>query len=471
MDRSSITAIPGRAAGLVLLIGLASFAQSWLAIDGSDRTSGDPTQDARIALNMIRHGEFHDTPQLAWERNQGTLRPYAHTAPGPPTFLALIFWNTPEMIETIGAECYGQNRECRSGDAARTRVLRVGAVVRGITVAAAAAAAFALTGSLTMAMAGGVACLLLLAINWSTPSVLSGFFLLVHSVLAALTWRRPRIVTGAVSGIALGLLALTRTIFQYWLVGVAVLWLIGVWLYPNRRRATAPALAVLVVAAWAVALPWMIRSAAYAGIWGVSGSDAQVIAIRAEYGRMTWPEARGAFAYYLPFYIGSAREWIMDRVEPPVYGYTRFDRNNPEGFYQRANAWTGETAQRADRIEPEWRNREHAGQQGVQRQAAMALYLEELPKQAILTAAFALRGTEGLVLPALGGVWLLIRRRPGFELAFLLLPAISSAALLAVGSHFIERYGFPFMPLGSVIFTITVFALFSPPAPDEAPAS
>ena len=460
MDRSSITAIPGRAAGLVLLIGLASFAQSWLAIDGSDRTSGDPTQDAQIALNMIRHGEFHDTPQLAWERNQGTLRPYAHTAPGAPTFLALIFWNTPEMIEAIGAECYGQNRECRSGDAARTRVLRVGAVVRGITVAAAAAAAFALTGSLTMTVVGGVACLLLLAINWSTSSVLSGFFLLAHSVLAALTWRRPRIVTGAVSGIALGLLALTRTIFQYWLVGVAVLWLIGAWLYPNRRRATAPALAALVVAAWAVTLPWMIRSAAYAGIWGVSGSDAQVIAIRAEHGRMTWPEARGAFAYYLPFYIGSAREWIMDHVEPPVHGYTRFDETNPEGFYARANAWRRETAQTAD-----------ARQESVQRRAAMALYLEELPKQAILTAAFALRGTEGLVLPALGGVWLLIRRRPGFELAFLLLPAISSAALLAVGSHFIERYGFPFMPLGSVIFTITVFALFSPPAPDEAPAS
>ena len=460
MDRSSITAIPGRAAGLVLLIGLASFAQSWLAIDGSDRTSGDPTQDAQIALNMIRHGEFHDTPQLAWERKQGTLQPYAHTAPGAPTFVALIFWNTPEMIETIGAECYGQNRECRSGDAARTRVLRVGAVVRGITVAAAAAAAFALTGSLTMAMAGGVACLLLLAINWSTSSVLSGFFLLAHSVLAALTWRRPRIVTGAVSGIALGLLALTRTIFQYWLVGVAVLWLIGAWLYPNRRRATAPALAALVVAAWAVTLPWMIRSAAYAGIWGVSGSDAQVIAIRAEHGRMTWPEARGAFAYYLPFYIGSAREWIMDHVEPPVHGYTRFDETNPEGFYARANAWRRETAQTAD-----------ARQESVQRRAAMALYLEELPKQAILTAAFALRGTEGLVLPALGAVWLLLRRRPDFELAFLLLPAISGAALLAVGSHFIERYGFPFMPLGSVIFAITVFALFSPPAPAEAPAS
>ena len=417
---------------------------------------------------MIRHGEFHDTPQLGWERNQGTLRPYAHVAPVAPTFLALIFWNTPEVIEAIGATCYGQSRECRSGDAARIRVLRVGAVARGITVAAAAAAAFALTGSLTMAIVGGIACLLLLAINWSTPSVLSGFFpvgaLGAGGVyLAAATygdgsseWHRTR---------PLG------TYAQYWLVGVAVLWLIGAWLYPNRRRATASALAALVVAAWAVALPWMIRNAAYAGVWGVSGSDAQVIANRAEYGRMTWTEARGAFAYYLPFYTGSAREWIMDRLEPPVWGYTRFDRNNPEGFYQRATAWTGETAQRADRIEPEWRNREHADRQGVQRQAGIALYLEELPKQAILTAAFALRGSEGLVLPALAAVWLLVRRRPGFELAFLLLPAISSAALLAVGSHFIERYGFPFMPLGSVILMMTASALFLPRAPAEAPAS
>ena len=85
----------------------------------------------------------------------------------------------------------------------------------------------------------------------------------------------------------------------------------------------------------------MIRSAAYAGIWGVSGSDAQVIAIRAEYGRMTWPEARGAFAYYLPFYIGSAREWIMDRVEPPLYGYTRFDRKQPRGLLSASECLDG----------------------------------------------------------------------------------------------------------------------------------
>ena len=91
MDRTP-TAVPRRrAAALVLLMGLVSFAQSWLAIDGSDRTAGDPARDMQIALNLIRHGEFHDTPQLAWERSQGTSRPYANVAPVPPAFLAPIF--------------------------------------------------------------------------------------------------------------------------------------------------------------------------------------------------------------------------------------------------------------------------------------------------------------------------------------------------------------------------------------------
>ena len=232
MNSTATPTVRSRAMAIALLLGLASLAQSWLAIDGSDRISGDPGRDMQIALNMIRHGEFHDTPALAWKRQQGTLRASANTEPVFPTFLALISWNAPEMIESIGVPCFRRNQQCREGDAARTRVLRVGAVSRGMTVSAASAATFALTGSLLFAALGGFACLLLLAINWSTMSVL------------------------------------------------------------------------------------------------------------------------------VPSFLGSARDWAMNVLEPPVYGYARLVRDNPNGFYWQANTWTGETARRANRIEPGWRDRD-----------------------------------------------------------------------------------------------------------------
>ncbi len=453
---------------IALLLGLASFAQSWLAIDGSDRISGDPGRDMQIALNMIRHGEFHDTPALAGKRQQGTLRAYANTEPVFPTFLALIFWNAPEMIESIGVPCFRRNQQCREGDAARTRVLRVGAVSRGMTVSAATAATFALTGSLFFTTLGGFASLLLLAINWSTMSVLAGLFLLTHSVLAALVWCQPRIATGALSGVALGLLVLTRAVFQYWLAGVAIVWLLGAWLYPDRRRATAPAFAALVIAAWTTTFPWLVRNASYAGVLGVSGGDAQVLAIRAEYGRISWSELQGAFAYYVPSFLGSARDWAMNVLEPPVYGYARLVRNNPNGFYRQANTWTGETARRANRIEPGWRDRDPIFRDHTLRQAGLDLYREQWLKQVALSAVFASRGSGGLLLPALVAVWILMRYRPDFMLAFLFLPAASAAVLLSVATHFIPRYGFPFMPLAAVAFALTLHTIVSRLTLDEA---
>ena len=182
---------------------------------------------------------------------------------------------------------------------------------------------------------------------------------------------------------------------------------------------------------------------------------------------MTWSEVPGAFAYYLPFYLGEARSWPRTWLEPPVYGYTRFNRDNPHGFYRRGLNWTGETAAFADRIYPEWRDLEPVERDRVLRQAALAAYGEEWKKQAVLTVVFALRGSEGSLVLALVAVWILVRRRPDFALAFLLLPAASTAVLLSLATHFIERYGFPFMPLGAVIFAMVVQTAVLPRKPME----
>ena len=334
----------------------------------------------------------------------------------------------------------------------RWRARLVTAVVRGATVGAAVLAAFLFSGRLTPAALGGLLCLLLL--QRDTPTLLAGLLLLAHATLAARTWKRPRLLTGLASGVALGLLALINAVYQYLLIGVPLICGAVLWLHPVRRRPTAPAFAALVVAAWAVTLPWMVRNATHDGAFGISGGGGKVLAHRAEYGLMTWSEVRSAFAYFLPPQLPAVREAAMHSLAPDTYGYARFDRDADKGFYRRVRQHTGEVAARADRLDPGWHTGNLARQDDAIRTAATDVYLENWPKQIALTAVFAHRGTWGPWLPASALVAFLVWRRRDYALSFLLLPVIWTAAALAGGTHFIERYSYPFIPLSAVVISL-----------------
>ena len=175
---------------------------------------------------------------------------------------------------------------------------------------------------------------------------------------------------------------------------------------------------------------------------------------------MTWSELRGAFAYFLPPQLPALREPAMRWLAPDTYGYARFDRDATEGFYRRVGDRTGEVTGRADRLDPRWRTADVARQDDVMRSAATDVYLETWPKQIVLTAVFAHRGTWGLWLPTAGLVGFLVWRRRDFALAFLLLPVIWTAVGLAVGTHFIERYAYPFIPLSAVVISLALDELW-----------
>ena len=473
-------------AAAAVLFGACGVAMSWPLVDGEGLRSSDSSQYERIAFNLVRHGEFHDSRRPPQKRAAG-LRPYTRRTPGYPAYLAAVFATFPE-IGGIGHACIS-DPECAAAVPVRRRVQQATAVVVGLTVAATFLAAWVLTGSRAASAAAGLLCLLLLPRD--IPSLLSGFLLLGHAVLAAETWRRPRLVTGVASGIALGLLALTKAVFQYWLAGVVIVWLAAAWRDAGRGRASAPAFAALLVAAWSLTLPWMVRNAVQAGEFGISGRDGEVLAIRAEYGRMTWAELRGAFAYYLP--VPSAADGLrraaMRWLEPEIFGYARFDQGNPEGFYRRARRNEGDVAARANAIDPEWRAGQAARDAALTR-ASLELMREDWLKHAALTLVFAERGSEFfsgaicdsaadflgarwewqsgwlahrvcapaglsyLFLPALGWLLVLAWKRRDAATAFLLLPAACSFGFHALATEFTPRYSFPLIPVLALAFAL-----------------
>ena len=440
---------------LALLLGgvAAVAARGAGGVDGLPQAA-DPGLHGRQAYHLARHGEFrYPGPAEVGSGQGGHAGWYSTQPPGYTVYLAAIYVSVPEY-STLTWPCI-RDPSCSAGSRLRRRAHLVTAVARGATVSATVLAAFLFAGRLMPAAVAGLVCLLLL--QRDTPTLLAGLLLLTHGALAARTWNRPGLLTGLASGVALGLLALTSGIYQYSLVGVPLIWLVGVWLHPQRWRATAPAFAALVVAAWAVTLPWMVRNATHDGAFGISGGGGKVLAHRAEYGLMTWSELRGAFAWFLPQQLSSLREPAMQWLTPVTYGYSRFDRDADEGFYRRVRDRTGEVASRADRLDPGWRTAGVARHDDALRTAAADVYLENWPKQIALTAVFAHRGTWGLWLPGVGLAAFLVWRRRDYALAFLLLPVAWTVAALAIASHFIERYAYPFVPVSAVVISLALY--------------
>ena len=455
--------------------------------DGEIMRSSDRDQYEQIAFNMVRYGEYHVSSRLAEGPHP---HPYFRREPGYPLYLASVFALSPEF-RSLTQSCVSDAR-CEAAAPVRRRVQRLTSFLAAITVASTFLMTHAWTGSWPISIASGVFYLILLPLT-DISGVLAASLLFVHAVLAAKAWRKPRLVTGAVSGTALGLLVLTKAVFQYWLVGVALIWAVGLWWDGSRRRSLLPACVALLVSASALTLPWMMRNAVQVGHFGISGRGGELLSIRAEYGRMTWSEVRGAFAFYLPTRNETLRQAVRRWLEPEVFGYARFDRDNPAGFYRRAKTRTGEVAARADLLEPGWRQRvtEHGvGRDEVRARASAELFREDWLKQAVLTLVFLERGTffetryydrsygaaddtyrrfmwapmtlmqslakqlRYLLLPALGLMLVTAWRRRSFEMGFLLLPVLYVLSIHAVATHYLPRYSYPAVPLLVLVFSI-----------------
>ena len=455
MDRHTRHARRFRVVILALLLGgIAAVAGRGAGSVDRLPQAADPELHGRQAYHLARHGEFRYPGPAEVDGGQGGRAGwYSTQPPGYTAYLAAIFVSVPEF-PTLTWPCI-RDASCAAGSGVRRRARLVTAVARGATAGAAVLAAFLFTGRLMPSALAGLLCLLLL--QRDTPTLLAGLLLLAHATLAARTWNRPRLLTGLASGVALGLLVLINATYQYSFVGVSLIWGWGVWLHPERRWSTAPAFTALVVAAWAVTLPWMVRNATHDGAFGISGGGGKVLAHRAEYGLMTWSELRGAFAWFLPRQLSSLREPAMQWLTPVTYGYARFDRDADEGFYRRVRDRTGEVAARADWLDPGWRTAGVARHDDVLRTAAADVYQENWPKQIALTAVFAHRGTWGLWLPGVGLATFLVWRRRDYALAFLLLPVAWTVAALAIASHFIERYAYPFIPVSAVVISFTLY--------------
>ena len=166
--------------------------------------------------------------------------------------------------------------------------------------------------------------------------------------VAALSWttataRRP--LYAALLGLALAALVLTKVIFVYLWMPIALMLVTADWL---RRRVdwTTAGLVGVLFAAHAIPVGgWMVRNYLATDDFSiVEARSAPVLGYRASYNTMTHDEWAAGFAYYLPLTRAN-----LQSLGIPEKSFKRFDTGNEQGFRQidrrrylrrRAQLWT-----------------------------------------------------------------------------------------------------------------------------------
>ena len=88
--------IPIATAALVLAI--LTVALLWPGLDGTVLSAADGDQYERLAFNLVRHGEFHDSPKVPKILAEGgDLRAYSRREPGYALYLASVFVTFPQL--------------------------------------------------------------------------------------------------------------------------------------------------------------------------------------------------------------------------------------------------------------------------------------------------------------------------------------------------------------------------------------
>jgi len=468
------------AAGLLIAFVL-GLALQLPAANGDQFRVSDRRKYPMIAYNLVVHGVYDAKRGYGGRLERGEAPPpYVMRSPGYPFFLAAVFSMSPHF-DGVTPRCLVTDR-CPEATALRRDVQRASAVVAALLVPATALVVGTMFGGWPAATVASV--LMLFSVPDNDQSRLAALFLLGHAAFGMLAYRavgRRRIALAAASGGLLAALILTRTVFQYWVFAMFVFGCAQL-VMERRRRGDMGALATgtIVLAAVLLVLPWIARNYAAGGGFSVSGRRGYVLAIRAEYSQITWPELVGGLAYYLPLRpktMKELRDSAMRAVEPDLHGYERFNRLNQDGFYRRAKRRKGVVAARA-RSDPDWK-KGWTGIDAANSRAARDIIFENWTKHVALSFMFGLRGsfveppefnltrkaygnpiadvirrltglaewTAILHVPAMIASFGILGVRRDWPLLYFFLPTLFSFAIHAGMTHYIPRYSGPVTPV------------------------
>jgi putative flippase GtrA len=439
--------------GIALLAGTVNYA---LAIDGAPPQK-DGKQNYCAAANLYMFGVLGggcEDPVISGSGPQPSMR----REPGLPALLALTF------AVDDGA---GDVRACGSTSSDWCKTLRthqrmilllpflalivvVYFACNDITGNRLLAAAAALCGAFGTGLIES-------SLAFLTEPLAAVLLLLVAWMLYRIVKRWRPTVAGVVCGVALGLLALTKAIYFYFVPTLGLLALLALPVRSWRGAATG-GLVTVVIAALISGL-WIYRNHEHFGSNAIAGRDGNVMAIRAQFTTMTW---RQYWVGYLSF-TPKLGPKLVDLLGVDPDDAAMFDRDNPNGFYQHSRRGEGPVSL------------PKGGNQGEMRHQALVAFAEHWPMELALVpltiyrsaflpvgshsdrgaqdpllmrlvrllslalaTAVALSMMPAFLLNVVVDLWRLNVARLAFHL-----PALFTVGVHSVMTHYIPRYNLP----------------------------
>ncbi len=309
--------------GIALLVGSINYA---LAIDDA-QPKKDGKQNYCAAANLYVFGVLSNDCNDVEGAPSAAPEPSMKREPGTPALVALTFALTDGDRDVRA--CVATSPEwCKT---LRTRermllllpflalVLLVYFAGYDITANATLAASAALCAAFGTGLIEG-------SMAFLTEPPAAVLLLLVAWMLYRVVRQRRPMVSALVGGIALGLLALTKAVYFYFVPVLGLLALVSL-AFRSRRSAAAGALVIVLIAALASSV-WIYRNHELFESNAIAGRDAHVLSIRAAFTTMTWPQYWAGYLAFTPK-LGPK---LIDLLGLNPANVAVYDRKNPRSL-------------------------------------------------------------------------------------------------------------------------------------------
>jgi hypothetical protein len=303
----------------------------WLLASSSIREAQlrtDAKQYAVAASNIAKFGTFSD---VVGEHLTASPRPSHRREPAYPFLIAKAYGAD---LRSVSINCLVSGEACSD---LRWRITSINSALLAFLVVAVALAAFWFTRNQILSL---FAAMLMVAVDWFggtrlLSEGLAALLLLVHASGLAVSGcssctRLLRASAAGLGGIALAILIITKAIFLYW----AILLAIGLLCVALRmRQRTVTLLATLsLLPAIVVSTGWAARNYMDSGAAAIAGRDGEILTLRAAYLSMSWDEYRAGFIAFAP----REPSWLQPMLKSALgdENLGRFGWKEPNTFFR-----------------------------------------------------------------------------------------------------------------------------------------
>ena len=466
--------------------------------------SGDGMQNLRLGIRLAQEGQYRQWPQQVDEHRR---------EPFGPSLIALTDFASGALnLGAVPTHCLGDQGEALArSEPCRRQYVPYQAVNLVLLVLGAVGVfwlVLRLTSRRTLAYLG----FLLTAQSGALLASADSFYTEVHAAtlmvavggLAWVTATSRRLVHAALLGLALAALVLTKVIFTYLWIPIALSLAVTDLLRRRVDRTTAGLIGAMLIAQAVPVVAWTTRNYLASGDFSVvEARSADVLFRRVSFNTMRHDEWLAGFTYYLP--PMGASPWLESI---PRESFERFDSRRATGFRESAqrSLRRQEDELREDREPRLDETGERAlpglvqeGQAGKARTLLLADPVQHLKvglllawrgmfaeeglgflsdpltqrladihdypawprwRRAFGTSAATLVNLVGLLALLVVPLWFWLGRGR-FEAVLVFLPALYAHGVYSIASHFLPRYALPEIPLRVTAMMLLLFLVWS----------